>query len=449
MNSHLKFFDLAQSPFVGDDRAPLVLGTPAMRALVTALRAALAEGTSRLCVRGEAGIGRTSFGRALPRLLGDEARVALIPDPTLPWPSLRAGLPEQWGLDEAALSRPRLLEAARERRLLLVVDRAEEADDELLDHLDVLLGVPEDGEGPGVQAVLLARSAPATAPPAPVFAWIERVAGRTLDFDPMPPAFMSTYLEKHLKRAGWSGGPLFTADAADAIHARTRGVPGAVSALCEALLVEAAARSLETIDAAAVEALLPPAAAGEARDAGTWTLDDAFDEAPAAGTEVASPTAGPREAAPPSEHDTARSETPETDPLLAPPTEEELRAIRGSALQRNAPLVAVCLLLVVLGGLGLAWLLGDGSADETDSSRTGPRDPGLARQAVAPADPRRTARDAAAPERAAKALGFVPGGYVLPGETAEARGSASVPAQGPAPDRLERADASSAQSVDR
>jgi hypothetical protein len=51
------------------------------------------------------------------------------------------------------------------------------------------------------------------------------------------------------KRAGWQEPELFSADAALAIHAYTGGVPGQSFALCESVLLEAAAQNLFEIDA--------------------------------------------------------------------------------------------------------------------------------------------------------------------------------------------------------
>ena len=77
-----------------------------------------------------------------------------------------------------------------------------------------------------------------------------------LVFAPLPPDGVGSYIQKHLKRAGWRGESLFSPEAAHAIHGYTSGIPGEISAACERLLIGAAAQDLLEIDALLVHQLL-------------------------------------------------------------------------------------------------------------------------------------------------------------------------------------------------
>ena len=66
-------------------------------------------------------MGKTSLARALPKLLGDKARIALVPDPALSGESSRTTLP-----------------------LVTVIDPAQKADENSLDHLDGILSYRSD-----------------------------------------------------------------------------------------------------------------------------------------------------------------------------------------------------------------------------------------------------------------------------------------------------------------
>lgn len=256
MSAYLKFFELEQSPFEGKAQAQVVLGTKALREAFALIRTGLDEGDARICVSGGAGLGKTSLARALPKLLGDSARVAVILDPDVSWETQRGSIAKQWGLTAGGLARAILIEAARDRRLVLVIDQAERASEEFLDHLDIILSYRSENDEPVVQSILLARlSGRDQQDPAPILWWLDRIQTLQLEFAPLPRDGVESYIHKHLKRAGWRGERLFTEGAALAIHGYTGGIPGEVSKLCERLLAEAAARDRHDIDDTFVHSL--------------------------------------------------------------------------------------------------------------------------------------------------------------------------------------------------
>jgi MSHA biogenesis protein MshM len=105
MPAYLKFFELDNSPFEGTTQTKVVLGTKALRAAFAAIREGLDEGAARICVSGGRGLGKTSLAKALPKLLGESARVALALDPGGSWESLRGAIARQWGLESEGILR--------------------------------------------------------------------------------------------------------------------------------------------------------------------------------------------------------------------------------------------------------------------------------------------------------------------------------------------------------
>lgn len=398
MSAYLKFFELEQSPFEGKAQAQIVLGTRALRDAFGTIQTGLAEGVSRICVSGQRGLGKTSLARALPKLLGETARVALVPDPTLSWEATRGPLAKQWGLASGGLPRAHLIEAARHRRLVIVIDQAERASEEFLDHLDVILSYRSEDSQPVVQSVLLARlKADEGEAPAPLVWWLDRIQTLQLEFAPLPRDGIESYIRKHLKRAGWRGQQLFSEDAAHAIHGYTGGVPGAVSELCEQLLREAATRNLSAIDADLVHSFCD--VDSEQTQAEARTLEDEFEELaledefsdahespsaiqPEAEAEVAieltlvATATGLVDTRAKDETDAAcgpvwtreTAELSEEDPLDAPPTREELRAIRGSGLSRIFRTFAVAAIAAVVGGVAFAMFARDPGPELPDLS---------------------------------------------------------------------------------
>jgi len=377
MSEHLDYFGLDRSPFADEAHAPVVIGTRALRKVVSRIQANLRDGGARIGVFGVEGIGRTSLARALPKLFAGNTRTAAIFDPGADWKSLRLAIARDWQLSGEKLARASLLQAARAHRLVLVIDRAEEASESLLRHLDVLLEIWDDSGRPAVTVILFVRQACDAGPTRPAaLDWLEKSRAALIPFEPLAPDAVSDYLERQLQRAGYHGSPLFTPRAALAIHTETDGVPGEIARLCERLLVEAAARRLRTLDEPFVRSCSdsPSPLASLAADAGEDAWDDSDhhpretpDEELVLDHAVASPHVPATHASMLAD---ARTSDPELEAYLSsPPTAAELRAIRGGFLRRNLWPFAALACAAAVGGLLLAAFLPDGSLpDAPDSS---------------------------------------------------------------------------------
>jgi general secretion pathway protein A len=258
MAAYLKFHRLEAAPFEGTESARLVLATEAFRNAFTEVKFGLEDDCPRICLSGSGGIGKSSLASALPKLLGDPCLCVLIRDPSVAWTRLKATLVKQLELAGGLLSRSTLLQARESgRRLVLILDQAEKISAESLEHLDVVLGYRSPEDEQLLQCVLLANLEPAAkGEDVPLLWWLDRLTTRQLRFGPIPESGIRSYVDKHLKKAGWLGdGSLFTNSAIVAIHRYTGGVPGAVGAICEELLATAADRELPRVDAALVEAV--------------------------------------------------------------------------------------------------------------------------------------------------------------------------------------------------
>jgi type II secretory pathway predicted ATPase ExeA len=482
MSAYLKFFELEQSPFEGKAQSQVVLGTKALRDAFALIRSGLDEGTARICVNGGPGLGKTSLARALPKLLDESTRVAVILDAHVSWESVRGSIAKQWGLATGGLARSGLLEAARNRRLVLVIDQAERASEEFLDHLDVVLSYRSESDEPVVQSVLMA-SLSATDPqePAPIVWWLDRIQTLQLEFAPLSRDGIESYIHKHLKRAGWRGERLFRPEAALAIHEYSGGIPGEVSRLCERLLAEAAESGLRHIDATFVHALCDegeaevdsaldpenePAIEDEFED---LVLAEEFNDATAAagpplptidfveavveaerpptlaetlehfeGNEApiadADADADVEESIDELEEDELESDEYDEESLAslesylsAPPSQEELRSIQGHIFNRHGRSFAAAAIAALLGGLALASLSGDTESYESnaggDSERVAQAMLGSAERPSADAGP--AGMETAPPTPLARLRGPVAAPDIAP----ESLGTAPAPSQ--------------------
>jgi len=376
--AYLRFYQLEKAPFESDsENRGFILGTRSLRSAFAEIKQGLEDGLPRICVSGSAGVGKTSLCRALPKLLGNSARVVPILRADRPWSEIRPLIAKKLELQGGAISRDSLLDALDEvDRLVLVFDEAELLSHEILDHLDILLRYKGEDEEQLLHCVMLANLECASeGAETPLLWWLDEYTTLQHEFAPIPAGGMRHYVEKHLAKAGWSGGDLFDDDSLQVIFQKSDGIPREINALCEKALNAAGVRGLDAIGAAVIREICGDAPAavdteelpsfrGDRRGAAPTAqemLDGApeFDPlaVPGAGEEFkpestfdfntitgstpAAPTR-PRLNAPPASHSstsaagTASSSSPSLELADEPrPPEEPFFALRGPS--RSAP----------------------------------------------------------------------------------------------------------------
>ena len=251
MATYLKFHQLEHSPFEGRGSNQLVLATSSLRRAYAEIKSGMEDGSPRICLSGGSGIGKSSFARALPKLFEADARCALVRNPDSEWSQLKTSIARQLQLEGGQLSRTSLMASRHDgRRIVLVIDQAEDLSAESLEHLDSVLGYRDDDGKQLVQCILLANLEDAPqGREIPLLWWLDQLATLQLRFSPIPEDGVRSYIDKHLERAGFRGTSIFDDEAVTAIYRYTGGVPGSVSALCEELLSRAAEERNSSIDA--------------------------------------------------------------------------------------------------------------------------------------------------------------------------------------------------------
>jgi general secretion pathway protein A len=194
---------------------------------------------------GEVGAGKTTVCRAILKQLGESFRTALILNPSLTSAQLLRTILTELGLAPRRIDRVSSLErlnqflieeAAAGHDVVLLIDEAQDLDDELLEQVRllsnleteqrkllqiVLVGQPELREKLNGQGLRQLR---------------QRITVR-YHLTPLSRAETERYIDHRLRVAGGSGRPTFTPWAIRTIHRYSRGVPRLINAVCDKALL--------------------------------------------------------------------------------------------------------------------------------------------------------------------------------------------------------------------
>ena len=251
MPRYLDFYALRKAPFdVRPGRGP-VLATRALREGLAWITEHVEGEHTLLCVHGIAGVGLSSLGRVLPGHLASHCRTARVSDVTREWSEIEVDLAEQLFL-ASSLSRDTLVGARSQGdRVVIIVDGAERASEELLVHLDDLMELRGPALEQLVQIVLLSRSPGPRQEP--LWTWLGKRRGLVHELDRISPDEIHGYIRKRLQAAGADKSELFSRAASRVVHRHSEGIPERVNRVCDVVLDAAWKRSAVRVDAGLVD----------------------------------------------------------------------------------------------------------------------------------------------------------------------------------------------------
>jgi general secretion pathway protein A len=208
-------------------------------------------------ITGEIGCGKTMLAQALAeRLAGSACDVIQLSYPKVTPAQMLQAVARGVGVDPlprgklAMVERlgARLAEVHGEgRRPVLIVDEAQLASPSLLEEVRLLTN-HEDRQEKHIHVVLLGQ--PELRERVRARPQIDQRVSLRFHVEPMEPADVRGYTEHRLRVAGWTGAPIFTAQALDALAARSDGVPRRINTLATQALFVGAMRGASEIDGA-------------------------------------------------------------------------------------------------------------------------------------------------------------------------------------------------------
>jgi len=258
-----KFYGLRSNPFtLTPDPAFLYMGRQHRHAL-TLLEYALNQGSCFALVSGEIGSGKTTIVNYLLSRVEQGLKIGFLTNThaglgsLLPWimqtlgvPFARSQGPELYETFERFLRRENQLG----RRVVLIVDEAQNLTAEMLEELRVLSNL-NSGNTLLLQTILVGQpELRVTLRSAGMRQFAQRIA---IDYHigPLQREETHAYIKHRLGIAGGSA-ELIAADARELVHASTGGVPRLINQVCDTALVYGYAEQLKPVDADTIDQVL-------------------------------------------------------------------------------------------------------------------------------------------------------------------------------------------------
>jgi len=217
-----------------------------------------------IVITGDVGTGKTTILHTLlERLNAEEIRIGSVVTTQLAEDDLLELVAANFDLEFSSnrkalilkgIERFLLAEAQAGRRVVLIIDEAQNLSPRSVEELRMLSNFQRDGM-PLLQIFLVGQSELRATLLSPGFEQLRQRVIATYHLNPLDEDETQAYIEHRLSRVEWTGDPEFSAGGFDAIFAATDGIPRRINNLCDRLLLYAFLEDLHQIDAEAVTAV--------------------------------------------------------------------------------------------------------------------------------------------------------------------------------------------------
>ena len=258
---YCKFYGFREKPFSIIPNPAFLYPSSKHRMAMTYLEYGLAEGTGFILLTGEIGSGKTTLIKRLLNGLGSDIEVAVLFNTNVSAGDLLKLILQEYEIEpgdggksgDLDLLNHFLIEKfSQGKRSLLIIDEAQNLSREALEEVRMLSNLQTE-TAPLLQIVLVGQPELKLKMRHPSLAQLAQRVTVGFHLGSLTRTETGEYIVYRLESAGASRTDLFTEDAVDLIHEKSRGIPRSVNVLCDAALVYGFADELENISREVVE----------------------------------------------------------------------------------------------------------------------------------------------------------------------------------------------------
>ena len=296
-----EFFNFSGQPFKLNPDPKFFFGSRSHNKAMAYLHYGLRQAEGFIVITGEIGAGKSMLiSHLLDQLDRSQVVAAHLLTPNMKREDLLAHILSAYRIEPSRQSKTAEIEAFEDflfdqlnhgRRVLLIVDEAQNLPIDTLEELRVLSNMDYDGT-PLFQVFLVGQP---DFKPVLAGANMEQLRQRVIasyNLEPLSADETRSYIEHRLTVVGWNGDPKFDDDVFPAIHQEADGIPRKINKLCNRILLYCTLEEIRHIDKGVVESVAADLAQEALGDVDAKTATDAAPDA----QETQMPTAAVSEA---------------------------------------------------------------------------------------------------------------------------------------------------------